>query len=112
MSDCLFCKIIAGDIPSDKVYEDDKIFVFKDIQPKASTHLLMIPKQHIASLAEVNDEHTALLGHMMRKVPQIAHDAGCDKGFRTIINTGDEGGQEVYHIHIHILGGGGKLPFA
>ncbi|GAA4358597.1 histidine triad nucleotide-binding protein [Kangiella marina] len=112
MSDCIFCKIIDGDIPSEKVYEDDKIYVFKDIAPKTPVHLLMIPKKHIASLAEVKDDDQELLGYMMRKVPQIAHEAGCEKGFRTVINTGDEGGQEVYHIHIHILGGGGKMPFA
>lgn len=112
MSDCIFCKIIDGDIPSTTVYEDDTIMVFKDIYPKAPVHLLMIPKQHIASLAEVNESHSELLGYMMTKVPQIAQQAGCLKGFRTIINTGADGGQEVYHIHIHILGGGGPLPFA
>ncbi|WP_223668740.1 histidine triad nucleotide-binding protein [Kangiella shandongensis] len=111
MSDCIFCKIIDGEIPSDKVYEDEKIFVFKDIAPKTPVHLLVIPKEHIASLAEVTDEHQEILGYMMRKVPQLAKEAGCEKGFRTVINTGDEGGQEVYHIHIHILGGGGRLPF-
>ena len=112
MSDCIFCKIIADDIPSDKVYEDDKILVFKDIAPKAPTHLLMIPKQHIESLAEVTEQDADIMGYMMTKVPQLAKDAGLSGGFRTIINTGDDGGQEVYHIHIHILGGGGRLPFA
>lgn len=111
MSDCIFCKIIDGDIPSAKIYEDDRIFVFKDIAPKAPVHLLMIPKQHIESLAQVSEEDGELMGYMMTKVPQIAHDNGCEKGFRTIINTGSDGGQEVYHIHIHILGGGGRLPF-
>lgn len=111
MSDCIFCKIIAGDIPSDKVYEDDKILVFKDIAPKAPTHLLMIPKQHIPSLAEVTAEDADILGYMMTKVPRLAEDAGLSNGFRTIINTGDDGGQEVYHIHIHILGGAGRMPF-
>ncbi|MHC9511524.1 histidine triad nucleotide-binding protein [Kangiella sp. M94] len=111
MSDCLFCKIIAGDIPSDKVYEDDKILVFKDIAPKTPTHLLMIPKQHIASLAEVTEQDADIMGYMMTKVPQIAKEADLDSGFRTVINTGDDGGQEVYHIHIHILGGAGRMPF-
>ena len=111
MSDCIFCKIIDGEIPSSKVYEDDKIFVFKDIYPKAPVHLLMIPKVHIESLAQIDESHTDLMGYMMTKVPQIAKEAGCEKGFRTIINTGADGGQEVYHIHIHILGGGGPLPF-
>lgn len=112
MSDCLFCNIIAGNIPSDVVYEDDNIFVFKDISPRAPVHLLMIPKVHISSLADATPEHSALLGEMMTKVPQIAKQAGCEKGFRTIVNTGVDGGQEVYHLHIHILGGGGRLPFA
>lgn len=112
MSDCIFCKIIAGDIPSDKVYEDDTVLVFKDIAPKTPIHLLMIPKQHIASLAEVTEQHQELMGYMMTKVPQVAKEAGLTGGFRTVINTGDDGGQEVYHIHIHILGGGGRLPFA
>ncbi|NVK23035.1 MAG: histidine triad nucleotide-binding protein [Kangiellaceae bacterium] len=111
MSDCIFCKIIDGDIPSTKVYEDDKIYVFKDIYPKAPVHLLMIPKRHITSLAEVTADDADLMGYMLTKVPQIALQVGCEKGFRTIINTGADGGQEVYHIHIHILGGGGPLPF-
>lgn len=111
MSDCLFCKIVAGQIPSDKVYEDETILVFKDIAPKAPVHLLMIPKVHIESLAEVTLQHQQLMGYMMTKVPEIAKSAGLEKGFRTIINTGVDGGQEVYHIHIHILGGGGRLPF-
>ena len=112
MSDCIFCSIIDGKIPSDKVFEDEKILVFKDIAPKAPTHLLMIPKQHIASLAEVTPQDAELMGYMMTKVPHIAKEAGLSGGFRTIINTGDDGGQEVYHIHIHILGGAGRLPFA
>lgn len=112
MSDCLFCQIIAGNIPSDKVYEDEHILVFKDIAPRAPVHLLMIPKVHLSSLADATTEHSALLGYMMTKVPEIAQEAGCEKGFRTIVNTGADGGQEVYHLHIHVLGGGGRLPFA
>lgn len=111
MSDCLFCKIIENQIPSDKVYEDETILVFKDIAPKTPVHLLMIPKLHIDSLAQVSTEHKDLIAYMMTKVPEIAKAAGLEKGFRTIINTGIDGGQEVYHIHIHILGGGGRLPF-
>ncbi|ACV27671.1 histidine triad nucleotide-binding protein [Kangiella koreensis] len=111
MSECLFCKIIADDIPSDKVYEDDKILVFKDISPKTPIHLLMIPKQHIDSLAEVTEQDAEIMGYMMTKVPQVAKEAGLEGGFRTVINTGDDGGQEVYHIHIHILGGAGRMPF-
>ncbi|WP_251358948.1 histidine triad nucleotide-binding protein [Kangiella sp. TOML190] len=110
MSDCIFCKIIDDEIPSSKVYENEQILVFKDIAPKAPVHLLMIPKKHIPSLAEVTADDSDLLGYMLSKVPEIAKTAGL-KGFRTIINTGKEGGQIVFHIHIHILGGGGSLPF-
>lgn len=110
MNDCIFCKIVNDEIPSNKVYEDDKILVFEDIAPKAPVHLLMIPKKHIHSLAEVTEDDSELMGYMMTKVPQVAKDAGL-KGFRTIINTGKDGGQIVFHIHIHILGGGGPLPF-
>lgn len=110
MSDCIFCKIINDEIPSSKVYEDEQILVFKDIAPKAPVHLLMIPKKHIHSLAEVSQDDSELMGYMMTKVPEIAKEAGLE-GFRTIINTGKDGGQIVFHIHIHILGGGGPLPF-
>ena len=105
MSDCLFCKIIAGNIPSSKVYEDDKIFVFKDITPKATVHLLVIPKIHLISLSDLNTEHNALIAHMMLKLPVLAREQGLENGFRTIINTGEGGGQEVAHLHIHLLGG-------
>ncbi|HDY84654.1 MAG TPA: histidine triad nucleotide-binding protein [Methylophaga aminisulfidivorans] len=105
MTDCLFCKIIAGDIPSTKVFEDDLIYVFKDINPKASVHILVIPKQHIARLDHANTEHADLLAHMMLSLPNLAKSQGLDDGFRTIINTGPGGGQEVDHLHIHILGG-------
>jgi histidine triad (HIT) family protein len=109
MSDCLFCKILAGDIPSTKVFEDDQIYVFKDIYPKADVHLLVIPKIHIARLDEAKPEHANLLAHMMLSLPQLATSQGLDTGFRTIINTGPGGGQEVDHLHIHILGGS-NLP--
>ena len=109
MSDCLFCKIIAEDIPADIVYQDDKILVFKDINPKADVHLLMIPKVHIESLAELNESHHDLITYMMLKLPELARDQGLSGGFRTIINTGKEGGQEVFHLHIHLLGGN-NLP--
>ena len=105
MSDCLFCKIIAGDIPSDKVYEDDKMFVFKDIAPKAEVHLLAIPRVHIASLNEVTDEHDEIMAHMIKQLAKLAKEQGLDNGFRTIINTGEGGGQIVFHLHIHLLGG-------
>lgn len=105
MSDCIFCKIVAGDIPSSKVYEDDALFVFKDINPKAAVHLLVIPKQHIARLDEVQEEHGPLLASMLLKLAELAESQGLDNGFRTIINTGPGGGQEVDHIHFHLLGG-------
>lgn len=105
MSDCLFCKIIAGDIPGDIVYQDDKVLVFKDLYPKAEVHLLMIPKLHIESLAEMTPAHNELISYMMLKLPEIAKSQGLSAGFRTIINTGKEGGQIVFHLHIHLLGG-------
>ena len=109
MSDCIFCKIAAGEIPADKVYEDDRVVVFKDIAPKADVHLLMIPRLHIESLNDLSVEHDALIGHMMRLLPKLANGQGLEHGFRTIINTGKGGGQEVFHLHMHIMGGS-KLP--
>ena len=111
MSDCLFCKIVDGNIPSVKVYEDEQIFVFKDINPQAAVHLLVIPKIHIVSLDELNSEHKALIADMMLKLPELARSQGLKDGFRTIINTGPGGGQEVAHLHIHILGGEGLPGF-
>jgi len=109
MSDCLFCKIIAGEIPCDKVYEDDDVFAFKDIHPKAPTHVLVIPKEHIPTLADV--ENPALLGTLMSKVNHIANDIlNLEAGYRIVINVREGGGQEVFHLHAHILGGK-KLPF-
>ena len=105
MSDCLFCKIVAGEIPGDMVYEDDKVVAFKDINPKAEVHLLVIPREHIASLNELTPEHDALLAHMMRVIPQLAKSQGLDEGFRTIINTGKGGGQIIFHLHMHLMGG-------
>ncbi len=109
MSDCLFCRIIAGEIPSDKVYEDDQVVVFKDIYPKAKVHLLVVPREHIVSLNEIENSHDSLMAHMLRLLPTLAVEQGLDNGFRTIINTGSGGGQEVMHLHIHLLGGG-QLP--
>lgn len=109
MSDCLFCKIAAGEIPSDTVYEDDQVIVFKDLYPKADVHLLVIPREHVASLNEMDASHEALMAHMMRLLPKLAKEHGLDDGFRTIINTGPGGGQEIFHLHIHLLGGG-RLP--
>ena len=109
MTDCLFCKVADGSLESEIVYEDDQIVVFKDIYPRADVHLLMVPRQHIVSLSELDTVHDALIAKMMRLLPQIAKQQGLDNGFRSIINTGPGGGQEVYHLHIHLLGGG-SLP--
>ncbi len=105
MSDCLFCKIIAGEIPADQVYEDEQVLVFRDINPQAEVHLLMIPRVHLASLGELSTEHDALIAHMMRLLPIVAKQQGLVDGFRSIINTGKGGGQVVFHLHIHLLGG-------
>ncbi|MDH5573716.1 MAG: histidine triad nucleotide-binding protein [Gammaproteobacteria bacterium] len=112
MTDCLFCKIVNGDIPADIVFEDEKVLIFKDINPKASIHLLMIPREHIASLTDLSKEHNTLIAHMMQLLPSIARSQGLDSGFRTIINTGAGAGQEVFHLHIHLLGGRDLPGFA
>ena|SRR5437868_15319964 len=106
MADCIFCKIIEGSIPSDLIYQDEKVVVFRDIRPKAKTHLLIVPKIHIKSLLEIQDEHRDLLSDLMLTLPKIAKEVGLRGGFRTVINTGAEGGQEVDHLHLHLLGGG------
>ncbi|MDD4928880.1 MAG: histidine triad nucleotide-binding protein [Gallionella sp.] len=105
MSDCLFCKISRGEIPAGKVYEDDEVIAFHDINPAAPVHMLLIPRQHIASLADAQDEHQALLGKMLLLAPRLAREQGLGDGFRTVINTGRGGGQEVFHLHLHIIGG-------
>lgn len=104
MSDCLFCKIAAGEIPCDKVYEDDDVLAFHDIRPIAPVHFLLIPKQHVASLSDCGPEHEAMLGRLLSRVPQLAREQGLAAGFKTGINTGRAGGQEVYHLHIHVFG--------
>lgn len=107
--DCIFCKIVAGQIPSRKVYEDDELYAFHDINPWAPVHFLVIPKLHIPSMAQLEAGHAALLGKMMVLAPQLALEQGCNPypagGFRVIANTGDEGGQEVHHLHLHVIGG-------
>ncbi len=109
MPDCLFCKIIEGSIPSDTVYEDADVFAFKDIHPKAPVHVLVIPKKHVATLADCNDP--AVLGLLMNRVRTIADDVlNLAAGYRVVINVREGGGQEVFHLHAHILGGK-KLPF-
>lgn len=108
-SSCIFCRIARGEIPSRKVYEDEEIFAFHDINPSAPVHFLMIPKKHIPSLARVAVEDAALLGRMMVLAPKLALEQGCnpypDGGFRVMVNTGTEGGQEVHHLHLHVKGG-------
>ena len=105
MDDCLFCKIIAGTIPCNKVYEDEDIFAFHDIHPAAPVHFMVVPKLHIASLVEVGPGHQALLGKMLALGSRLAIEQGCADGWRTVINTGRIGRQEVYHLHIHVIGG-------
>lgn len=105
-SDCLFCRIVAGEIPSEKVYEDDLVTAFKDINPAAPVHVLVVPKKHITSLAHAEEEDRALLGHVVLTLSRIAASQGLDgRGYRLVVNTGDEGGQTVGHIHFHLLGG-------
>jgi histidine triad (HIT) family protein len=111
MSDnCLFCKIARGEIPSRKVYEDDEVFAFHDINPVAPVHFMLIPKQHVVSLLEVEESHAALLGKMLLLAPKLARGQGLENGFRTVINSGKGGGQEVFHLHIHVIGGGNIPP--
>ena len=106
---CIFCKIIAGQIPSRKVYEDEELLAFHDIAPWAPVHFLIVPRQHIQSMADVGPEHAALLGKMMTLAPKLALQEGCrpypEGGYRIVINTGREGGQEVQHLHMHVMGG-------
>jgi histidine triad (HIT) family protein len=102
---CLFCKIMAGEIPSKKVFEDDRTYAFRDINPQAPTHILVVPRKHIGSLAEVDGEDQELLGYLHLVAARIASSEGLDGGFRTVINTGNDGGQTVDHLHIHLLGG-------
>ena len=108
--DCIFCKIAAGEIPSKKVYEDDEILAFHDIQPVAPVHFLMIPKAHVASLSDCGPEHAPVLGRIMALAGRLAREQGSPDGFRTIVNTGRVGRQDVYHLHVHIIGGPDRLP--
>ena len=105
MVNCLFCKIVKGEIPSTKVYEDEKILAFRDINPQAPTHILVIPKEHIASVNAVTEENSATVAHIFETVPKIAKAEGLDSGYRVITNVGEHGCQSVKHLHFHILGG-------
>ena len=106
---CVFCRIVRGELPSAKVYEDDKTIVFGDLAPKAKTHLLAVPKDHFKLLEELNEERAQTLAHILLKIPEIAKANGCKNGYRLIVNQGDDANQTVHHLHIHILGGE-KLP--
>ncbi len=103
--DCLFCKIVAGEIPSTKVYEDQQVLAFRDIAPMAPTHILVIPKTHIGDLAELNPENSGLAAHIFEVIPQIAAQEGLTGGYRVVSNCGPDAGQTVPHLHFHILGG-------
>ncbi len=105
MENCIFCKIIAGDIPSNKVYEDDKILAFRDIAPMAPTHILVIPKEHIPSVAAITPENSGIVSHMFEVIAAIAVQEGLVNGYRVVSNCGPDAGQTVPHLHFHILGG-------
>ena len=109
-NDCIFCKIAAGQIPSRKVYEDDLVYAFHDINPVAPVHFMIVPKEHLVSLADAHARHEMLLGRILLLAPILAREQGLEDGFKTIINTGRGGGQEVMHLHVHVLGGGKIRP--
>jgi histidine triad (HIT) family protein len=100
---------VKGEIPSRKVFEDEHVLAFHDINPVAPVHFLIIPKMHLASLAEVTPAHAELMGHLFSRLPAMARSQGLDNGWRTIVNTGEVGRQDVYHLHVHVIGGPGKL---
>ena len=104
-TDCIFCKIVSGAIPAKKIYEDDDVIAFNDIKPMAKVHFMIVPKRHVESLKDCDATHQALLGKVMLLVPKLAKEQGL-AGFKTLINTGREGGQELFHLHIHVFGGG------
>ena len=104
--DCIFCRIISGEIPSDILYQDEQVVAFRDINPKAPVHLLLVPRKHIESLAELSEDEASIMGHLVAVANRLAREAGIsDKGYRLVVNSGPEGGQEVPHLHLHLLGG-------
>lgn len=105
MENCLFCKIIAGDIPSSKVYEDEYVYAFRDINPQAPVHILVVPKEHICCANAVNESNSSLVARVFEAIPKIADAEGLTNGYRVINNCGEDGGQTVMHLHFHILGG-------
>ncbi len=102
---CLFCKILDGSIPSTAVYQDEQCYAFADIHPQAPVHVLVVPREHIDSMAEAGKEHSGLLGHLLWVAAEIARAKGLSKGFRAVLNSGEDGGQTVDHLHVHMLGG-------
>ena len=104
-TECVFCKIVSGAIPSKRIYEDDEVIVFNDINPMAKVHFLIVPKLHVETLKDCDASHQELLGKMLLQAPKLAAEQGLN-GFKTLINTGREGGQEVFHLHMHVFGGG------
>ena len=109
MQHCIFCKIIKGEVPSRKVYEDDDVLAFHDVRPQAPVHFMIIPKVHVDTLAHCQPEHQAVLGKILLLTASLAREQGCPDGYRTIVNTGRVGRQEVYHLHVHVLGGTAPL---
>ena len=105
MSDCLFCKIIAGEIPSKKIYEDEKVYAFYDIEPQAPVHFLVVPKEHIASADELCEDNCAVVGHIFSVIAKICKELGLKNGYRVVNNCGEDGFQSVKHLHFHVLGG-------
>lgn len=103
--DCIFCKIVAGDIPATKIFEDERVIVFRDLHAQAPTHFLVIPRQHIESLAAASAEDAALLGHLTATAARVAAQQNLTQGYRVVVNTGSDGGQTVSHLHLHVLGG-------
>ncbi len=103
--DCIFCKIVNGEIPSNKAYEDDKVLAFYDLEPQAPVHILIVPKEHIASAADINPENSAVISHVFEVAAIIAKEKGLDNGFRIVNNCGESAGQTVKHIHFHLMGG-------
>jgi histidine triad (HIT) family protein len=104
-ADCLLCKILAGEIPASRIYEDELCIAFPDINPQAPTHLLVVPKEHLPSLARARADHNPLLGHLMATTAHLARAQKLDQGYRVVINTGEAGGQTLHHLHLHLLGG-------
>jgi len=104
---CLFCKIVEGSIPSAPVYQDDQAYAFADINPKAPVHVLIIPREHISSVAAASEDHRALMGHLLWVAADIARQKGLANGYRIVVNTGEDGGQTVDHLHLHLMGGRG-----